>query len=331
MRLTHDQEYFITQLRQLAQRIRAVVLPSLRSDVATLATQVDQRGGDAIYQLDIPAEATLLDFCRTWGQTRPFRLVAEGIEDEVIFPADADPDHLDFTLIVDPIDGTRGLMYGKRSAWTLLGIAPPPRPGWWPTLNAIHIAVMSELPTARAALADTLWAVRGQGVAGETRNLITGAATPFVPRPSAAPTLAGGFASLVKYFPGFKVAAARIEEEIFRTVLGSLDNETPQVFDDQYISSGGQLYELASGHDRFIADLRPILPGGSTRLCAHPYDLCAALVAEEAGVIVTTPTGDPLDAPLDTLSPVAFVGYANADLRDAIAPILRQALRAAGL
>ncbi len=68
MRLTQEQEYFVTQLRQLAQRIRAVVLPSLRSDVATLATQVDQRGGDAIYQLDIPAEETLLAFCRTWGK-----------------------------------------------------------------------------------------------------------------------------------------------------------------------------------------------------------------------------------------------------------------------
>ena len=27
-------------------------------------------------------------------------------------------------LIVDPIDGTRGIMYDKRSAWTLAGVAP---------------------------------------------------------------------------------------------------------------------------------------------------------------------------------------------------------------
>ena len=27
-------------------------------------------------------------------------------------------------VIVDPIDGTRGLMYQKRSAWILTGVAP---------------------------------------------------------------------------------------------------------------------------------------------------------------------------------------------------------------
>ena len=47
------------------------------------------------------------------------------------------------------------------------------------------------------------------------------------------------------------------------------------VFDDQYICTGGQFYELIVGHDRFIADLRPLFyqilhqPPG---LCCHPYD-----------------------------------------------------------
>ena len=41
------------------------------------------------------------------------------------------------------------------------------------------------------------------------------------------------------------------------------------------LSSGGQLYELMMGHDRFVADLRPLLgaPGQTVWLCAHPYDL----------------------------------------------------------
>ena len=30
-------------------------------------------------------------------------------------------------------------------------------------------------------------------------------------------------------------------------------------FEDQYLSTGGQLYELMAGHDRFIADIRPLL------------------------------------------------------------------------
>ena len=35
------------------------------------------------------------------------------------------------------------------------------------------------------------------------------------------------------------------------------------------------------------------------------------MLLEEAGGVVTDPWGEPLDAPLDTTSPVAWVGYAN--------------------
>jgi hypothetical protein len=84
------------------------------------------------------------------------------------------------------------------------------------------------------------------------------------------------------------------------------------------------------GHDRFLADLRPLLRDPAepvARITCHPYDLCTALIAEEAGVIVTDPWGEPLRAPLDTTSPVAWVGYANTALRSAIEPVLRRLLR----
>ena len=49
-------------------------------------------------------------------------------------------------------------------------------------------------------------------------------------------------------------------------------------------------------------------------------------------MIVTDPWGRPLATPLDTHTPVAWVGYANATLRDDIAPrmgrLLRERLRA---
>ncbi len=76
-------------------------------------------------------------------------------------------------------------------------------------------------------------------------------------------------------------------------------------FEDQYLSTGGQLYELLAGHDRFIADLRPLFApvlaarGQAPGLTCHPYDICTLLLAEEAGVIVTAPHGGPLDVPLD--------------------------------
>ena len=61
------------------------------------------------------------------------------------------------------------------------------------------------------------------------------------------------------------------------------------------------------------------------------YDLSTELIAREAGVIVTDATGGPLAAPLDTETDVSWAGYANAAIRDQIAPLLVEALRKRGL
>jgi hypothetical protein len=195
----------------------------------------------------------------------------------------------------------------------------------------VQIALQAELPTARAAVADLLYAVRGQGVQAETHDLHTGIVTPFVPRPSQASTLAGGFAAISKFFPGAKELTARLEEAIFAELLGPPTSASPQVFDDEYISTGGQLYELLIGHDRFLADLRPLLHTPRepmTRISCHPYDICTALIAVEGGVLITDATGRPLSAPLDTVTAVAWVGYANQTLRALIEPALHRHLRA---
>ena len=324
--------YFVDHLRALALEMRVSVLRGMHAeDPEQLSRPTGDRGGDTIYRLDEHGESALLDYCARWGAELPFLLVAEGLQDGgLAFPVDADRLRLAFTLIVDPIDGTRGLMYGKRSAWALFGVAPPPEADHWPTLEDIAVALQAELPTARAALADVLWAARGAGVGAETHDLRSGAVTPFAPRPSRSPTLAGGFAAISKFFPGAKAAAAQIEEALYLELLGPPPTESPQVFDDEYISSGGQLYELMVGHDRFLADLRPILhdpADGATRLCCHPYDLCTELIAREAGVAVTDVWGDRLRAPLDTTSNVAWAGYANATLQGQIEPVLRRLLR----
>lgn len=324
-------------LRRLGERLRDAVSAGLRAEsIEQLASATGERGGDVIYRLDEHGEQALLALCDEWAREEPFLLIAEGLEQgQRIFPAGADAERLAFTLIVDPIDGTRGLMYGKRSAWALLGIARAPQPGasiggaGWPTLADITLAVQAELPTPRAALADTLWALAGQGVYGETRDLRTGATTPFAPRPSAATSLAGGFASITKFFPGGRAQTAALEEALYEALLGPPPTSAPNIFDDEYISSGGQLYELMVGHDRFIADLRPLITtaGRPVTFCAHPYDLCTALIAREAGVVVADPWGQPLAAPLDTETPVAWVGYANAALHATIAPTLQRLLR----
>jgi hypothetical protein len=223
-------------------------------------------------------------------------------------------------------------MYQKRSAWILTGITPPPSQAP-PTLDRICLAVQTELPTARSHLSDVLWAVRGQGVEAETQNLETGEVRRFTPRPSRAETLLYGFAGVSKFFPGGKVLATEIEEQLMEALLGEIGDGNPLVFDDEYISSGGQLYELMVGHDRFIADLRPLLfaltetPGDTHRLCAHPYDLCTELIAREAGVIVTDERGKLLQTPLDIRLDCGWIGYANRALQAQIEPVLLSLLQ----
>jgi hypothetical protein len=327
--LPREGSYLVGHLRSLALAVRETVACDIRAATADeLAAATGERGGDTIYRLDLHAEDAVLEFCSRWSQDLPFLLVAEGLEEgERIFPHHADPKSIAFTLIVDPIDGTRGLMYGKRSAWALFGVAPPPHQGRRPTLGDITVALQAELPTSRAALADVLWAARGEGVQAETHDLRAGTVEPFVPCPSRAETLLGGFAAISKFFPGAKAAAAELEERLYLELLGPPPTESPQVFDDEYISSGGQLYELMVGHDRFLADLRPVLhrpEDGIPRLCCHPYDVCTWLIAQEAGVIVTDEHGETLSAPLDTTSAVAWVGYANRALRASIEPVLQR-------
>ena len=59
------------------------------------------------------------------AREEPLCLVAEGLPgDSLVLPPGAREEDCRWRLLVDPIDGTRGLMYQKRSAWILTGVAP---------------------------------------------------------------------------------------------------------------------------------------------------------------------------------------------------------------
>ena len=139
-----------------------------------------------------------------------------------------------------------------------------------------------------------------------------------------------------RFFPGAREELAAIDEEIIMETLGPVSPGKAHCFEDQYLSSGGQLYELMAGHDRFVADLRPLMEnvmarrGLSLGICCHPYDLCTELIARELGVIVTDIGGGPLQAVLGVEPDVGWVGYANQDIRAQIEPALRNALRKRG-
>ena len=68
---------------------------------------------------------------------------------------------MDWWIIVDPIDGTRGLMYQKRSAWVLTGVAP--NRGADTSLRDIVLAVQTEIPLVKQHLSDQMWALKGEG------------------------------------------------------------------------------------------------------------------------------------------------------------------------
>lgn len=329
-----DPHRTLDRLKSFQRDVRDRVIRS-RHSAAQLHSVTRSSAADTIYAIDAHVDPLLLAFCERWAaEDGPLVLIAEGLEDERgnevasrIFPAGASEGDASIRVIVDPIDGTRGIMYDKRSAWALAGVAP--NRGAGTRLRDIELAVMTELPTSKMGWADVLWAIKGREAHGERADLHTGASVPLKLRPSTSPRIDHGFATISNFFPGTKVLASRLMEFIASHLIGPADVTRATVFDDQYISTGGQFYELIIGHDRFNADLRPVfyrMQQQPLGLCCHPYDCAAWLIAEEAGVILTDASGAPLDGPLDTTTGIAWIGYANAELRAAIEPLIREFL-----
>ncbi len=91
-------------------------------------------------------------------------LVSEGLDDVgEVFPQGGDPNPARFRIFFDPIDGTRGLMYDKRSAWVLTGVAA--NRGIEANLTDIFAAVQAEIPTSKQFRSDVLSVARGLGLA----------------------------------------------------------------------------------------------------------------------------------------------------------------------
>lgn len=317
----------VARLKEFQSTIQKMIIESRRLTGMHEVTR--SSAADTIYAIDAEVEPIMEDFFETWGKETPLILVAEGlegqggVEEARVFPSGATEAQAKLRIIVDPIDGTRGIMYDKRSAWALAGVAPNKGPRT--TLRDIEVAVMTELPTSKLGYADTLWAIRGQGMHAERVNLFDKTTRPLQLRPSKADTINHGFATVSNFFPGTKVLAAALMEQLAQELIGPADVTRATVFEDQYISTGGQFYEMIAGHDRFNADLRPLfyrIQNQPEGLCCHPYDCATMLIAEEAGVVITDGLGQPLDGPLDTTTGLSWAAYANPTLREKIEPLL---------
>jgi fructose-1,6-bisphosphatase/inositol monophosphatase family enzyme len=339
--MIRDCERLLAQLRALHADVRrAVVEQAEHQSFEALAAveDDDEEGGDTVFAIDRVSEERLVAFFeREVAPERPLVLVAEGLRDigygagSLVLPRGTREDAAEIRVLVDPIDGTRSYMYQKRSAWILTGVAP--NRGRGTLLGDIELALQTEIPLIKQHLSDELWAIRGQGMCAERFNRLTGDRAPISLHPSRATSIAQGFASISRFFPGGRDELAAMDDEVAQAALGPTERGKAQCFEDQYICTGGQLYELMAGHDRFLADLRPLmgpilarrgLPLGA---CCHPYDLASILIAEEAGVILTDGRGNPPDAPLATDADVSWAGFANDAIRAQIEPLLITALR----
>lgn len=312
----------------LQDEIRDALTAARARQAGKFARVAAVTAADTIYHIDRISEQAILSwFERHWPRRWPVELVMEGLDDgSTTFPRGTPVAQTAFKCILDPIDGTRGLMYDKRSAWALAALAP--QRGARTQLGDIMVAAMTELPTAKHGFADQFSAIAGSGVVAETLDLSRRTRRRWRPRPSQADHFEHGFASLARFFPEGKALLGAVEEALWRE-LGVLGKHGGQlVFDDQYISTGGQLAELIVGHDRMLGDLRPPayakLGFTAATLCCHPYDICTELIAREAGCVVEAPDGRPLRPPLDTTTPVAWMGYANARLARMVRPILKR-------
>lgn len=323
-------ERILAHVKALQARIRKEVRRSVMTSRSETLSEVAGAGaGDVSYRIDVRPEEIVREFFSSQNLGFRSQVVCEGIGVEN-FPYGDTEGHLVF--LIDPVDGSRELMYDKRSAWVLTGVAR----GGARTLADIQVAVQTELPISKQALGSVAWAVRGQGAFEEIWDVDSGQIVQPARQlsASAAESVANGFASVVSFFPGTMRELADIAEGLFEDILGPVQSGRAGVFADQYISTGGQMYLLATGRYRMVADLRPAVEetvvsrGGKLGLCCHPYDLATALIAEEAGAVITDAAGRSLQYALDTETDCSWIGYANASIREQVESRLLQRLAA---
>src|SRR5213080_3162553 len=248
-------EWLLEPLLALHAAIRDAVMDACARQAAEQLAQPAGDNGDTIYAIDRVGEEALTRGLAAVAQAEPLCLVAEGMPDPLILPRDARESDCRWRLLVDPLDGTRGLMYQKRSAWVLTGVAL--NRGTATRLRDIVLAVQTEIPLVKQHLSDQLWALRGQGMQAWRYNRLSGARERLALRPSAADTIAHGFATIVRFFPGARDVLAAIDDEVVQALVAPVPGRAA-CFEDQYASTGGELYELMAGHDRWVADLRPL-------------------------------------------------------------------------
>ncbi len=316
-------------LRTMHKRIREAVREDLSSKEKSFLSGESHHGaGDVSFQIDVRPEEIVEETFNNAPEA--VVVICEGLGRNV-FPASAGESEAAWYVIIDPLDGSREISYSKRSAWVLSGVAPA-HPS--PTLADIVWAIQTEVPVVSQTAGVVLTASEGRPTVLESCDLTVGSVTEVKRglRPSAAASVRGGYAVFADYFAGSHAVTAQIADLVLDHALETVETVEPGealAFNDQYLSTAGCMYLIANGTYRFFADLRPVAgriaarSGRNVGLCAHPYDLCTYLIAQQAGVLITDPAGAPLSYPLAVDVDCGWVGYANQCIRNEMeAPLL---------
>jgi myo-inositol-1(or 4)-monophosphatase len=261
-------------VRELALALREHVLPHVGSHAAR-AHAGDAAGGDVTFAIDARAEELLQAFLAERAPDVAFYSEDAGL----VVPSGAAPKHV---LVVDPVDGTRPALAGLESCCVSVAAAPF---GEDVTMGDVTIGCCVEIPSGRVFLAE-----RGAG-------LVEGGP----PRLSANDRLDRMFWTF-----GFRGRPAGPLVEVLGELidvssvggasfdLGSACFDTVCVVDgrlDAYVEPGPLLVERVPGMREEFERV-----GGGAVLNNSPYDLAAAaLIASEAGAVVTDAAGEPFD------------------------------------
>ena len=274
----------VDRLIAFQSTVRDTIIAS-RTEAGDLNEVSRSSSADTIYKIDTEVDPLLEAACEEWGKLdapgrrwpRVWRAKTATRSNTASFHTGHAKQDAKIRLIIDPIDGTRGIMYDKRAAWAWPASrrikAPATRLTRYRNRRHDRIAHQQDGPSQMCCGPSRAKAP------GQRIDLKTGQSRPFALSPSKATTIDHGFASRRNFFPGTKVLAADVMEHLAANLIGPADVTRATVFDDQYICTGGQFYELIVGHDRFNADLRPLfykIQNQPEGLCCHPYD-CATL------------------------------------------------------
>ena len=191
--------------------------------------------------------------------------------------------------------------------------------------------MQTELPTTSAGTYRVMWAVRGQGAYIATHAVGSGAE--LERRPLAvdeALEIENGYLCFTRYLPVERPLVADLEQICLDRAIEAEGLNPRLLYDDQYLANAGQLYFVTTGRYRMLADLRAWLgrTHGLQNFTAKPYDLSALLVYTEAGVPVLGDDLLPLDAPLDTSTPLSLIAFANRSIQARMLPHLAAAMEA---